>query len=263
MNDTTKTTEYQKEINDWFASGRDFNEGYLLFVRFSHNRALAMQLARKGATMQSKLEYELTKILERGLIIERPVLPIGQVKKVVAPVIEKKAAIASELAPIDKILNKQEKVLVWHDGKVDYESLSDQQKAWYDSNRDMYKEMRSWHEKMKLATTDEERAGFRSKVVEFDDQIRENWKQFDATIEVPKGSADDKKEKKESDPVKAITNARSYLSKNLPKLENLTGKKLDKMKAELKARYESIIAASQAVDEKTIAKLKSCGIIVE
>lgn len=262
MNNLNKTTEYAKEIKDWFASEKDFDEGFVLFVRFSHNRALAMQLSRKR--IQSKLEYELQKILERGLIIERPVMPIGVIQKAVAPVIEMKAAIETEISKGEKIIENQGKVLVWHDDKVDYESLSDEQKALYDDNRDKYKEMRSYHEKMKLATTDEDRKEAREKVVELNDIIRENWKQFDASFlpegEKPEGS---EPEVKETDPFKAVNNARSYLSKNLPKLETLTGKKLDELKSKVAERYQVLIDAGQALDETSITKLKACGIIVE
>lgn len=262
MNDLNKTQEYAKEIRDWFASGKDFDEGFVLFVRFSHNRALAMQLSRKR--IQSKLEYELQKIVERTLIIERPVMPIGVIKKAIAPVIEMKAAIETEISKGEKIIEKQGKVFIWHDDKVDYESLSDEQKALFDSNRDMYKEMRSYHEKMKLSTTDEDRKEMRDKVVELDGLIRENWKQFDASFEPQEPSSQGQENgEKETDPFKAVNNARSYLSKNLPKLETLTGKKLEELKAKVAERYQVLIDTGQALDETSITKLKACGIIVE
>lgn len=264
MNDLNKTQEYAKEIRDWFASGKDFDEGFVLFVRFSHNRALAMQLSRKR--IQSKLEYELQKIVERTLIIERPVMPIGVIKKAIAPVIEMKAAIETEISKGEKIIEKQGKVFIWHDDKVDYESLSDEQKALYDANRDMYKEMRSWHEKMKLATTDEDRKTAREKVVELNDIIRENWKQFDASF-LPEGekTEGDDAGAKEPDPVKEIGNARSYISKTLKAISEgkIPEKKLDGVKKKALERYQTIITAGQVVDEETVAKLKSCGIIVE
>lgn len=262
MNDLNKTEEYRKEINDWLASGKDFDEGFVLFVRFSHNRALAMQLSRKR--IQSKLEYELQKILERTLIIERPVMPIGVIQKSVAPVIEKKAAIATEAETIEATVLEHGKMRVKREDSIDYDALTDEQKDLYDANRDMYKLMRSFHEKMKLATTDEDRKAAREKVVELDGLIRDNWKQFDASF-LPAGEKVEggEPEAKEADPVKAVGSARSYLSKNLPKLEGLTGKKLDDLKSKIKVRYETIIAANQVVDEETVAKLKSCGIIVE
>ena len=266
MNDLNKTQEYAKEIREWFASGKDFNEGYLLFVRFSHNRALAMQLARKGTALQSKLEYELQKIVERTLIIERPVMPISVIKKAVAPVIEMKVVIATEAEKIEATVLKHGKYLVMHDEKVDYESLTDEQKALYDANRDMYKEMRSYHEKMKLATTDEDRKAMRDRVVELDGLIRENWKQFDASF-TPEGtsSQDQENDQKEADPIKAITNARANLSKIFKKLDSFDGtqKQKDKMVAAAKKQYEIIVAADQAVSDETVAKLKACGIIVE
>lgn len=264
MNDLNKTEEYAKEIRDWFVSGKDFDEGFMLFVRFSHNRALAMQLSRKR--IQSKLEYELQKIVERTLIIERPVMPIGVIKKSVAPVIEMKAAIATENSKAERIINTHDKVLVYLEGKVDYESLTDEQKALFDSNRDMYKEMRSYHEKMKLSTTDEDRKEMRDKVVELDGLIRENWKQFDASF-LPEGGKPegDDAGTKEPDPVKEIGNARSYISKTLKAISEgkIPEKKLDGVKKKALERYQTLIAANQVVDEETVAKLKACGIIVE
>lgn len=259
MNNTNNTEQYKKEIRDWFASNKDFDEGFLLFVRFSHNRALAMQLGRKR--MQSKLEYELQKILDRGVVIERAVFPIGQLKKAVAPVVEKKTAVAGENQKIEKTIDDLGRKRVKLEDTVDYDALNDEQKALYDSFPPAYKEMRSWHEKMKLAKTDEERKELRARVVELDDTIRENWKKFEASFEP---AADpDPDAAKEIDPVKAISNARSYLSKNLPKLEKLEGKKLDALKAKIKERYETIINAKQVVDDETVVKLKACGIIVE
>lgn len=262
MNNLNNTEEYRKEISNWFASGKDFDEGYVLFVRLSHNRALAIQLARKRT--ESKLEYELQKILERTLIIERPVFPIGMIKKTIAPVIEKKAAIATETGKIDATVLEQVKMQVKRDDSINYDALNEEQKALYDANRDMYKDMRSYHEKMKLASTDEDRKAKREKVVELDSAIRENWKQFDASF-LPAGKKPEgeETESKEIDPVKAVTNARSYLSKNLPKLETLTGKKLDDLKAKVAERYQVLVMAGQALDETSLAKLKSCGIIVE
>lgn len=266
MNDINKTQEYAKEINDWFASDKDFNEGYLLFVRFSHNRALAMQLARKGTALQSKLEYELQKIVERTLIIERPVMPISVIKKAVAPVIEMKVVIATEAEKIEATVLKHGKYLVMHDEKVDYESLTDEQKALHDENRAMYKEMRSYHEKIKLSTTDEDRKAARERVVELDGLIRENWKQFDASF-LPAGEKTEggEPEAKEADPIKEIGNARSYISKTLKAISEgkIPEKKLDGVKKKALERYQTLIAANQVVDEETVAKLKACGIIVE
>ena len=217
-------------------------------------------LARKRT--QGKLEYELEKIMKASVIIERPVMNITVVRTTVAKAVEKKGNIIIEVGKVEKQVEKTEKVLVNINGRIDYEKLNEKQKQLYDDNRDKYKEIRSWHEKMKLANTDEERAMYRNKVVELDDAIRDNWKAFDLSFE-PSSPQNNGNDPKDIDQVKAVSNARAYLSKNIPKLEGLTGKKLDALKEKVAQRYGVIIEAKQAVDDETIAKLKAHGIIVE
>lgn len=257
MNNHKNTEQYRKEIKNWFASGKDFDQGFSLFVRFSHNRALAIQLARKRT--QGKLEYELEKLAIAPVLIERPVMNIAVVRTVVVKAEVAKKEIVIEVDKTERKFEKAEKVLVNTEGRIDYEKLNEEQKALFDANRDKYKEMRSWHEKMKLAKTDQERADARAMIIELDDAIRANWQKFDASFtgEVSENFSP------EVDPVKAVGNARSYLSKNLSKLESLTGKKLDGLKEKVKERYDVIIAANQVVDDETTAKLVAHGIIVE
>lgn len=247
MNDITKTNEYNDEIRSWFSSERNFDKGFSLFVRFSHNKALAIQLARKRT--QSKLEYELGKILERNIIIERPVLPITTLVKA-------DVEINTDLSGIDQ---EKEKNIVVKRSKIDYESLTAEQKELYDTYRKLNKELRSWHEKMKIATTDEQRKEFREQVEMVDERIRENWKIFDGSFSEKKES----EEVKEQDPIRMVANSRSYISKQLFKIDSLKGSKLEKAKEKLRINYQIIIDSHQALSSETIEKFKKHGIIVE
>ena len=66
-----RTKEYKEseqckeEIRAWLNSEeKDFDVGYELYARYGHNRALALQMARKRPL--TKLIYELEKIIARG-----------------------------------------------------------------------------------------------------------------------------------------------------------------------------------------------------
>lgn len=250
MNDLNKTEQYRAEIKAWMESDKDFDQGYALFVRFSHNKTMAVQLARKRDP--GLLEYQVSKILDMGVIIERPVMNIAVVRTVIVKEQKKQEVLK---APILEVSKKVERTFAVGEKytQEDFESFTDEQKTLFNLNRDMYKEMRSWHEKMKLAMTDEERATCRAEVLSLDKEIRANWEKFD------NGSS--KKEPEESDPVKAVSNARAFLSKNLPKMDVLEGKKRATVAAKIKERYLVIIEAKQSVDDETIAKLKACGIV--
>lgn len=129
--------------------------------------------------------------------------------------------------------------------------------------------MRSWHEKMKLAKTDVDRAICRETVMLLDDEIHSNWLRFDELKNERPGMEETEVNpggelNNAIDVVKAVSNARSYLSKNISKLEGFSGKNSDlkKLKDKILERYFTIIDNAQVVDIDTIEKLKKHGVIV-
>lgn len=249
-----KTAEYSKEIQNWMSSGKDFNEGYLLFVRFSHNRAMALQFARKGAAMASKLEYELQKILDRGVIIDAPVMPVKSI------VVAQDAA--KEVAAVDTMIRNQDKKAERIDGKINAAELPEPLKVLYDQNSEKHKLMRSLHEQMKLAKKDGERAKLRKELVSLDDLVSSNWKAIDLFLET--GELPKVKEVKSDDPgtelYKQINAARSYVSRGINSIEKLTGEKREKSIGEMKARYAFLQEAKADVKPATLEALQKLGI---
>lgn len=257
MNDLNKTAEYSQEIKTWMESGRDFNAGYLLFVRFSHNKGMALQFVRKGAALQSKLEYELQKILERNLIIDRPVLPIGPIVKAQAN--------AENVTDTDVRIQNQDKKFKLVGGKINPAELPDPVRILFDENSEKHKLMRSVHEQMKLAKKDVERAKLRKELITLDDRVSENWKVIDAFIE--NGTLPEVKELKAADPgtemYKQINAARSYVSRGLNGLDKKTGKKRDETIAEIKKRFDFLVANKAEVKKETLEALQKLGITNE
>ena len=248
-----------EEIKAWLeAETKDFQAGYLLFVRFSHNRALALYLARKNDL--KKLQYELQKIHDRPALKDAPVMPIGPVMKAIESAGEK----LNGTADAGDVIGKAEgKVRIIKDGKVQYEDLPDELKKLFDENVSSYKNMRAIHEQMKLAKTDEDRAEKRKMIDTLDDSISTNWKVIDDWAE-GKLSADDlTKANKEQEEYKQINAARTYLSRNISKMETLKDDKHQKMKLDLRERVTFLRSKKADISLETLKKLAGYGVIDE
>ena len=259
-----QTIEYKKEIEAWLKSkDKDFDAGFELFVRFSHNRALAMQLARKRPL--SKLEYELQKVVQRGWLKESRVWPIGPVVKA--------GNRNQEHTETETQVEKAGKKLVVTDEKISYDDLPEDMKKLYDENRETYKLMRAVHEKMKLAKKDQERAKLRAELVAMDDKIAGNWEVLDKWVENPSG--EDKGEvpasagmtEKEREPVpdpaqlgKDLNACRSYISRNVKKVATLEEKKREALMAKLAERVQTLQKHHAEVKEETRKELEKLGL---
>lgn len=248
-----------EEIKAWLETEeKDFAAGYTIFVHYSHNRALALYLARKQDL--NKLIYELEKIHERSTLKDAPVMPIGPILKVIKSAEEK----ANGTADAADVIGKAEgKIRVIKDGKVQYEDLPDELKKLYDENTVSYKNMRTLHEQMKLAKTDEERAEKRAIIDTLDDGISANWKIIDDWA-AGKITADDLVAATgEQDEYKQINAARTYLSRNISKMETLKDEKQDKMKLDLRERVSFLRSKKAEISHETLVKLAKYAVIDE
>ena len=245
-----------EEIKAWLdPKEKDFDIGYTLFVRFGHNRSLALFLARKRRL--SKLIYELEKIHARAVIKESPVMNIKPIVTVVRVAEDKQTGIHTAQAKIEN----QGRIRVSHDEKIHYKDLPEHLQELYRYNRDKHKIMRAYHEKMKLATTDDERRQHRHSLDYLDDRITANWKTIDEWV---KGDRKEE-EQKSQDPnaYKAINAARSYLSRNVKSLETLKGVEREKMLDKLKQRIQLLQKNQATIKDKTRVELIKHGLINE
>lgn len=86
------TNKFRQEIKDWLEqANHDFDTGFDLFTRFGHSRALAIQIKRKK--IMGKLEYELEKIHQNTVILDRPVMQAIAKQSIPKQVQEVKAVI--------------------------------------------------------------------------------------------------------------------------------------------------------------------------
>jgi hypothetical protein len=160
-----------EEIKNWLAGSRDYSEGLALFIRYSRNRNIIKVLQRKR--WPEKLLWELGKMAQKGKLIQQQQFILPSVKISPAETNTKQHPTKEE----DEI-NR----LVVINNKVQYDDLPEELKVLYDQNRTLYKEMRSFHEKMKLASSDNDRAKFRMELIKRDDIVSKNWKTLDSFV---------------------------------------------------------------------------------
>jgi hypothetical protein len=224
-----------QEIKDWLQSeNKDFNAGLLLFQKYSRNRAILLYLARKKDI--EKLEYELMKLAQFD-----DLKPIEHQSPVSSNFI-KKPAVLTEADEVHKLMQSR---------SVKREDLPEELQVIYDGIADAYKLQRVYHEKMKLATTDEARAELRDKVVECDNIIGFGWDQIDESINLPDG-----KTPENPDVAKLVGAARTYLSRAIKdfKPENT---------AKILERVETLIKFKASVKAETRLKLIELHVIEE
>ena len=248
-----------EEIKSWLeAETKDFEAGYLLFVRFSHNRALALYLARKQDL--NKLIYELEKIHARPTLKDAPVMPIGPVLKAIKSAGEKANGTSDAADVID---NAEGKIHIIKDGKVQYDDLPEELKKLYDENTVSYKNMRAIHEQMKLAKTDIERSEKRQTIDAIDDVISANWKIIDDWAAGKLSDDDLTAEKGAQEEYKLINAARTYLSRNILKMDSLKDEKREKMKLDLRERVSFLRSKKVEISRETLVKLAKYAVIDE
>lgn len=227
-----------QEIIDYLNSAEpDFSTGFALFCKFSRNESLMSWIGRKHD--MEKLLYELQNMAKldnprlnplKDANIARywkdPDLPMPSVPETPAPV---------------KTIFK-----TYDERKTRRADLPENLQKVYDTISEDYKLRRGLHEKMKLATTNDDRASLRARILETDGRIRGGWAEIDAYLtkqaqEAEKAKADDFKE----------STARSYISKMLKK-ETLSAAQ----QATIKARYEALLSHGCTVTEDLTKQLK-------
>lgn len=225
-----------QEIKAWLDGQRDYETGRALFEKYSNKRPLINLFHRKHKP--EVLSYNLQKLLNSTTA-----------KPQLAP------------QPVANVTVKPGKKLEVETGlKVKYEDLPERLKKLYDQNREEYKLMRALHEKMKLVKTDQERAKLRAGLVEKDDLIAENWKVLDEWDGSPDQEPEPEPEKAADEMVREINSARVFLSKNLKKAKELTGKKQETLKAKIGERVELLNHYQAEISEATRKGLLEIGL---
>jgi hypothetical protein len=231
-----------EEIRNWFAGKRNYNEGVVLLVKYDRNKNHHKAVTRRKLPVM--LEYQLSKLTGLSYIP-------AQVKQ--AP----KTATAK--AP-GKTTEQAERRLVVVDDRVRLEDLPDHLKPLYLQNRELYKQMRALHEKMKLVKTDGERAKLRVKLSEYDDVVAANWKTLDAWDGTTEIKTTVPEELPEKEKLKQIGAARKFLSINMKQVKSLEGLKRQQIIFKISERANILKQLGATISEAILLDLKELGI---
>lgn len=218
-------TKKNTDICSYLESEQDFKEGLLLFITYSKKRQLIKYFQRKGEKAKSKLIYELTKLVHAAL----------------------KQTISETKGITSKPTIQQQKPTIQHPAQLVIKNQTTQN----------YKLMRTFFEKMKQASTNEERALFRAKVLQFEDKNTELWSiyddetKLDAFIEALEPKKPTEKE---------ISAARVYLTRAPEQLEKYTGKKKEEYIAKIKKRVDLLKLTGVSFHEETRVFLHEIGL---
>lgn len=221
----------EKEIINWLEGDRDYDEGRALFAKYSKKKPLINLFNRKYKP--DVLLYNMQKIygkLKNPVVIHK----IQESKTVMVPGAKK--TIVTD--------------------RVNYDDLPEHLQKLYDQNKELYKHMRAYHEKMKQAATDEERAKLRKMVVEYDDVIAANWKEIDSWDGVDIVDIQDDTENKDKE--KAA--ARKFLSVNVKYLDLREGVKQQLLLFDVKEKADFLRKNNVTVPKATVEALKKFGI---
>lgn len=158
------------EIKKWLVDENGtFEEGYALLMARSRNRHILQYLGRKRD--MPKLRYELGKFVS-GSESEELENKEPEKRKELAPV----KSVAPELEPLQK---PYERLKIINDGAIMYRDLPDVLKPVYESTFEIYRQMRSAHEALKIAPTDEARQEIRTTLLNLDEQRKTAWTAID------------------------------------------------------------------------------------
>ena len=269
-----------EKIKTWLADeNRDFNEGLNLFVEQSRNRSLYLYLVRKKD--MDKLVYELNKIANHleattPKVVKLEVLTGNtetgntETGNTETGNTETGAPDHHSLIPGDELVieDADEEAIENLKNRFDPSQLVEPQRSTFFKISDAYKVQRSFHEKMKLAETDEQRAEFYAEVVRLDDIITAGWKELDDwKASVDGFKADQQKAAdalKPVDPVaigKEINSARKFISVGLVRLDKVSGDVKTALTDQLRKKVETLKTLNAAISDETVAKLQAAGVI--
>ena len=225
------------KIKAWLEGNGPFEKGMELFGKYNRNKHIERYLIRKQD--RAKLRYELEKIVRGGRYVTAVSRP-------------------AESAIPEK---PNENLKVLRPGQIRVDDMPPSVKTIYLEVCDIYKRMRSLHEKMKLVPTDNERAAVRLKLVEMEQKRCAAWEIID------RWATDGILPQTQTNPgpvptdPKAVISARASITRNLGLLAKATDPvRIEELKERLRRPVEIILASGGGFD-KNAAKLEAYGLL--
>lgn len=224
----------------------EFNSGFALFCKYSPNRILIESIGRRHD--REMLLYELRKLSNAGFVAVNSNAAIlqSQASQPVAVPVAQSSSAENAVHPqksADDQLQKRINFRTYDDRRTRRSDLPPEMQVEFDANSADYSVRRALHEKMKMATTDSDRASLRARILETQKRINERWKKIDdylaAAAEETQATAFNEK------------SARAYISKALK-----VGTVTDRKAAGVKARVKALLDHGCNISDETVKQLK-------
>ena len=223
----------------------DFDAGFSLFCRYSRNQSMMSWIGRKKD--MERLLYELAKLEKQNL----PVNPQASVMNTRYNTPGNVRLGVPVTGPGPQISFK-----TFDERRTRRADLSEEMQKVYDDITEEYKLRRGYHEKLKMAKTDADRASLRERLLISQHKIEQGWKQIDAWLL--------EQEKNKSEKSFNVSSYRAYITKMLKKADSLTPLQRDTVRTRAKAlpdsgevhgrRHHRVLRRTVIVDHRVVLR---------
>ncbi|MCD8296823.1 MAG: hypothetical protein LUC88_04550 [Prevotella sp.] len=232
----------------------EVREGATMLLKCNRNQAMYQTITRRPAKFESKVRYELNKILPMRLakmtladvkVLDEKITPV--IENEISEVDNKILATANANTDRSEVPNVDD-ILPLRTGKrPDHDKLPDEIKKLWDENAERWKKIKELYNTCKELETPCDR-------YEYLTMLSENWYKYKATFETYDSYVitEETEEKTETatDLLKKINNARSYISKNVDKLIDLKNTKVSSTEEEQAKAQKSYLDLKVKIEER-------------
>ena len=293
---------FRAKVEEWLSKNKhteaELADGAMMVLQCNRNHAMYNTIMRRPARFEDKIAYELRKHLrylkddlnlDGVKDLERKVLPV--IGKAIADTEETadKAAAALGEIPEDSYLPapalsseepyEQTDAIVARGKRTDHDTLPETIRAIWDKNAERYKKIKQAHETCKTLEAACDRYEYTKAIAELWDAYKKDFDTYDHYVLVPVNeeagtqtpAADEVQ--LSADDLKAINNARSYISKNLQKLLDIKSrstlsdfseqKEMESWRERIQQRVDVLISTKQVITDDLKALLLEAGIKLE
>ena len=293
---------FRAKVEEWLSKNKhteaELADGAMMVLQCNRNHAMYNTIMRRPARFEEKIAYELRKHLrylkddlnlDGVKDLERKVLPvIGKAIDETEETADKAAAALGEI-PEDSFLPapalsseepyEQTDAIVARGKRTDHDTLPETIRAIWDKNAERYKKIKQAHETCKTLEAACDRYEYTKAIAELWDAYKKDFDTYDHYVLVPVNeeagtqtpAADEVQ--LSADDLKAINNARSYISKNLQKLLDIKSrstlsdfseqKEMESWRERIQQRVDVLISTKQVITDDLKALLLEAGIKLE
>ena len=292
---------FRAKVEEWLSkenhTSDELADGAMMVLQCNRNRAMYNTMMRKPSHYEEKMVYELKKHLaylqndmnlDDVKDLEKKILPvIGKAIDETEETADKAAAALGDIpedsylpspepSPVDE---KQKDNIIVRGKRGDHDELPEAIRAIWEKNAERYKKIKQAHETCKTLEAACDRYEYTKAIAELWDAYKKDFDTYDHYVLVPVNeeagtqtpAADEVQ--LSADDLRAINNARSYISKNLQKLLDIVSrstlsdfseqKEMESWRERIQQRVDVLISTKQVITDDLKALLLEAGIKLE